>query len=1176
VAAINKRKLLESAQRNLQKGAVDKALKDYQAVLEADPRDTNVRLKVGDLLQKAGRNDEAIAAYLKVADQFQRDGFDAKAVALYKQVTKIDAKRTDVYVPLADLYQRLGLLSEAMGALQTAAESCQRDGRKREALELLRRMANLDPANVTSRLKVAELLQQERLLDEAVAEFREAAAELHRQGDWEARAGVLERIVELRPACVEELEALAATWLERGEPRRAHAFAQKLVEADPARPESQELLAHVLVGLGQNELAIDAFRECAEAWRMRGEEGKAREIVQRYLPTQDFAALTDASATPEARMAGGTAAATELFGGVGDLGAEPAAGEGVFGSEPIEIGGGGVVELGGDAPAFAGDESVRPPAPAAAAPAPPPVVAPLAPPRREATPAPAPPEGDVEQLLAEAAVYCRYGKHERALACLESALAREPEHGGALEQLGEVHAAAGAPERAVEAWSRAASLAAAAGDAARFAALRERVEAIDPLAAAGLDGPTPSSVDEAALFEAADDEAGADGGDGGAAGATLDEDIEIDVDDLALDGVEPAPEGAVAEAAPGAEGEFDLELDEDLAVAAGGAAEAVPDAGVAGPERERDRGVAQRAALLPSPAADECLAAEQPRADESPPADRDEPPTDGALAARDEEPPPTREQAWELPEGDEFATTAPPEPLAADAPPEATDAARSSRAGAPGELSMSAAQQIQEDFEEAGFYFDQGLLGEAEAVYRRILARAPGHPGALLRLGEIAVQRGGSPSVVAELAPASALGAAPSPAAAAPAVAREEAPEIEPPDALDLTAPTLDASDAWPGEDAAPDQADDPTADVVAAPPVEIVDDSTLRPAPAPAPARADDTDLTTPDVAPPDDASGAAFDLAAELSEALADTGSRPASGAATDEDGFASLFRDFKRGVSQTLGEGDVETHFDLGIAYREMGLFEDAIGEFRYALGSPSRRVDALQMMGLCAIDLGRGQDAVGHLEQALASPEVPGEREAPLRYELGRAYQVLGDRVRALDAFRRVRELAPDYQDVAERIAALASGADAPEPAGAPESPDEAFESFDDVVAAAAADPAPDAPRYETFDDLLAEANDEHDATQGGDAERAVAPAREQNDAGSRVAAGGVAHGGGADAALEAETEAAFVEATVDDDDTAAGEEPLPPAQASAPVPEPQPEPAETPAPAQRRRRKVSFF
>ncbi len=163
MAAINKRKLLESAQKNLQKGAVDKALKDYQTLLDADPRDANVRLKVGDLKLRLGKADEAIAAYLKVADQFTRDGFDAKAVAIYKQVSKLDGKRYDVYIPLADLYQRLGLSSEAMVALQTAAEAYQRDGRKREALDLLRRMASLDPTNTTSRLKVAELLLQEGL-----------------------------------------------------------------------------------------------------------------------------------------------------------------------------------------------------------------------------------------------------------------------------------------------------------------------------------------------------------------------------------------------------------------------------------------------------------------------------------------------------------------------------------------------------------------------------------------------------------------------------------------------------------------------------------------------------------------------------------------------------------------------------------------------------------------------------------------------------------------------------------------------------------------------------------------------------------------------------------------------------------------------------------------------------
>ena len=88
--AINKRKILQSAQKHVQKGNLEKAAQDYQKVCKADPKDTSVRLKLGDLFLKLSRNDDAVATYLKVAEQFMKEGFDAKAVALYKQITKID------------------------------------------------------------------------------------------------------------------------------------------------------------------------------------------------------------------------------------------------------------------------------------------------------------------------------------------------------------------------------------------------------------------------------------------------------------------------------------------------------------------------------------------------------------------------------------------------------------------------------------------------------------------------------------------------------------------------------------------------------------------------------------------------------------------------------------------------------------------------------------------------------------------------------------------------------------------------------------------------------------------------------------------------------------------------------------------------------------------------------
>ena len=240
--SVNKRKILASAQRHIQKGSLEKALKDYLRLLEADPRDANVRLKVGDLQLRRNQPKEAIDSYLKVADQFMRDGFDAKAVAIYKQVTKIDGKRYEVYLPLAELYQRLGLVSEAMAALQSAADGYQQEGKRRDALDLLRKMSSLDPSNVPSRLKVADLLAKEELFADAVTEYDEIVAEAERQGDWETQIAVFERIVEVDPSRIGSAQSFSRLLLERNQTEQAEHVARKCVEADPERAESNELL----------------------------------------------------------------------------------------------------------------------------------------------------------------------------------------------------------------------------------------------------------------------------------------------------------------------------------------------------------------------------------------------------------------------------------------------------------------------------------------------------------------------------------------------------------------------------------------------------------------------------------------------------------------------------------------------------------------------------------------------------------------------------------------------------------------------------------------------------------------------------------------------------------------------------------------------------------------------
>jgi tetratricopeptide (TPR) repeat protein len=197
--AVNKRKVLDAARKYAQKGAKEKALKEYHTLLKHDPRDAKLHLEIGDCYRRWGQIDEAVTQYARVADQYKGDGFDARAVAVFKQILNLDPKRYTAYVSLAELYQRMGLDAEALGALQAAADGYHKEGQKREALDLLRRMATLDPTNTTSRLKVAELLRQEGMEDDALSEFEAVGVELAKQGATESFISVQERILELRP-----------------------------------------------------------------------------------------------------------------------------------------------------------------------------------------------------------------------------------------------------------------------------------------------------------------------------------------------------------------------------------------------------------------------------------------------------------------------------------------------------------------------------------------------------------------------------------------------------------------------------------------------------------------------------------------------------------------------------------------------------------------------------------------------------------------------------------------------------------------------------------------------------------------------------------------------------------------------------------------------------------------
>ena len=130
--------------------------------------------------------------------------------------------------------------------------------------------------------------------------------------------------------------------------------------------------------------------------------------------------------------------------------------------------------------------------------------------------------------------------------------------------------------------------------------------------------------------------------------------------------------------------------------------------------------------------------------------------------------------------------------------------------------------------------------------------------------------------------------------------------------------------------------------------------------------------------------------------------------------------IFRAFKKGVEQQVGSEDYDTHYNLGIAYKEMGLVDEAIGEFQYAAKDPSRTVECCGILGLCFRDKGMPQLALKWYQKALSMPNLSEHETIGLRYDVAEVLREQGDHAKALQVYTEVYGSDSNYRDVAAKI------------------------------------------------------------------------------------------------------------------------------------------------------------
>jgi pilus assembly protein FimV len=281
--AFNKEKVMDAARKFVDRGQIDKAVKEYLRIVHEDPKDVRVWLKIGDLYAKKGSKQDAIETYLKVARFYSDQGFFLKAVAVYKQILKLDPRLVDVILKLAELYRQLGLMSDAMQHFESVAAHFHREGNTKEALATVKKLVDLDPENIATRIKLAELYSKERLIDDAASEFSVACEQLRRQGRQDDFLKVAERLLWHKPDNQALNRELAGLYLRRNDPRRALQKLQACFKADPRDVETLGLLAQAFQALEQKAKTVSVLKELARIHVENKQRDQAGDVFRKIL-----------------------------------------------------------------------------------------------------------------------------------------------------------------------------------------------------------------------------------------------------------------------------------------------------------------------------------------------------------------------------------------------------------------------------------------------------------------------------------------------------------------------------------------------------------------------------------------------------------------------------------------------------------------------------------------------------------------------------------------------------------------------------------------------------------------------------------------------------------------------------------------------------------------------------
>ncbi|MBI5416939.1 tetratricopeptide repeat protein [Candidatus Poribacteria bacterium] len=231
---VDKDRLFRDASEYYQQGKWDKAIDVYNKILKIDPDNLNVFNMLGDVYVSKNEISKAYEKYKKAADAFENQGLLNKAVAVNKKILRVNPDDINTYIKLAELHTQLGFIGEANEHYLKASDIYSKEKNIAKLLEIYKKIVNINPKNLSIRLRLVKMYLNENMKQEAALEYVNIAEKYKENNQADTAINILENAKKELPEFLEINFCLGKLYNEKNEPEKAFMEIQSVFNKNPS------------------------------------------------------------------------------------------------------------------------------------------------------------------------------------------------------------------------------------------------------------------------------------------------------------------------------------------------------------------------------------------------------------------------------------------------------------------------------------------------------------------------------------------------------------------------------------------------------------------------------------------------------------------------------------------------------------------------------------------------------------------------------------------------------------------------------------------------------------------------------------------------------------------------------------------------------------------------------